>query len=155
MPKTKNTIIDNNNDICAAGIIFYNGNKILLSHRQHKKFGCIYEDLGGSVEKQDEYVYKTASREAFEELNMIIPYETIESSVKEANYIYSAKSKYALYYIKAPIDIYNTDVREYGIQEINNSKILRNVEWIDKHELGVLNLHPRLKNVKHKLIYFS
>ena len=80
-----------------------------------------YEDIGGRVDKQDKTIYDTVLREANEETNGVLNNISIFDRIKDSNYIYNAKSKYALFIIEATDAECKLESEIFGDKEISKS----------------------------------
>jgi 8-oxo-dGTP pyrophosphatase MutT (NUDIX family) len=117
-----------NNIIKAGGILLYrkteNNIHLLLIKSRGK-----YEDIGGRVDKHDKTIYDTVVREAIEETNGVLNNISIFDRIKDSEYIYNAKSKYALFIIEATDTECKLESEIFGDKEIHDN-IMRNILWV-------------------------
>lgn len=135
--------------VMAAGVLLYKIKKnvvsILLSHNRNQ-----YEDLGGRVDFDDETIFDTVVREAYEETNELIDKEKLKKRLKTAEYFYSKKSKYVVYLVKANNKEKKLKSSDFGDKEIHDN-INRKIKWIKLHKIfdePKLKLNFRLLNIK-------
>ena len=106
-----------------------------------------YEDIGGKTDIIDKDEFDTISRETQEETNCIINQKIIKNQIINSNKsIYSFKSKYLLYFIKANKYEKKLTTEQFGFTE-NHDSIERTVHWVNIKLIieNKINLHPRLK----------
>ena len=118
----------NNNIVKAGGILLYRKTEddiyLLLIKSRGK-----YEDIGGRVDKQDKTIYDTVMREANEETNGVLDNISIFDRIKDSDYIYNAKSKYALFIIEATDTECKLESEIFGDKEIHDN-ITRKILWV-------------------------
>lgn len=103
-----------------------------------------FEDFGGKIDSDDQNIYKTVAREAFEESNQLLNKKQIESRLKIAPYIYIPQSKYVVFIIEANFEEEKLKQEQFGETEIHDN-IERKVKWVTLGDL----LQPSV--IKHKL----
>jgi len=127
MAKRYSFTIDDN-IIYAGGVIVYrinNNNVELLLMKSRGK----YEEFGGTINKEDKYIYDTVAREVDEESNSIIKYESVIERIKTSTYVCSKRSKYIIYLLKASPQEHLMTSDMFGNKEIHDD-IERTVQWI-------------------------
>lgn len=147
MSKTKKITfyLDNDNEKCvtSGGVIIYKftdtGMKLLLVNSRGG-----YEDLGGMIDEEDEDIYDTVSREAYEESNYLLSEKTIKKRLLNAPHIYNKKCKYVVFLIEASKKEKKLKKDDFGDREIHDD-INRTVKWISLSTFLSDNV------VKHKL----
>lgn len=138
--------------ISAGGIIIYkfdHGNMLLLlqeSRGSPSRCSGNIEDLGGLVDKDDEDIYDTISREAKEETNNILSKSKIKKRIKLSPFAYTPRSKYVIYVIEANDFEKNLVSDDFGTRE-EHDDFERIIKWIP------LNLFLTPEFIKHKLAW--
>ena len=131
----------------AGGVILYKRTNNDIFILLIKKNGERYEDIGGKTDMVDKDEFDTISREVQEETNSIINQKIIKNQIINSNKsIYSFKSKYLLYFIKANKYEKKLTTEQFGTSE-NHDSIERTIHWINIKMIieNKINLHPRLK----------
>ena len=133
----------------AGGVIIYRKfNKEVEILLINKLIGDVnrYEDIGGKTDTVDIHEFDTISREVFEETNSKINKNIIKNQIKNSKSIYSAKSKYSLYFIKANKYERKLKSEDFGDSE-NHDSIVRTIHWVNIKKITneEISLHPRLK----------
>lgn len=117
-------------DVKAGGIIFYRyGTKsidLLLSASERSM-----DDLGGCTDIEDPDIYYTVAREVEEESNKKFNKKNLIKRLKQEStqYIYTPKSKYVIFILKASDDEKKFKKEDFGEKEIHDN-IERQVKWI-------------------------
>ena len=126
-----------------AGVILYNGNKILMQKSGNREF---WEDFGGRTDEEDKDVIYSAFREAKEESNGILTHSYLKRLIKknpDKCYPLVQNNTYFIYMIyvdreektKLKGDIFGECEFHDGIPRI--------VDWVEKN----VPLHPRIINL--------
>ena len=127
-----------------AGVILYNGGKILMQKSENKNY---WEDFGGKTDETDKSIIYSAYREAKEESNAVLTHSYLKRLVKknpEKCYPLQQGNTYFIYMIyvdreeKAKLK-----PERFGVCEFHD-KISRVVDWVDKD----VKLHPRIINLQ-------
>ena len=136
--------------IRAGGVIIYkkiNNDIFLLLIKKNIDFFERFEDIGGKTDVVDTDEFDTISREVQEETNFIINQKIIKNQIINSNKsIYSFKSKYLLFFVKANKYEKKLITEQFGNAE-NHDSIERTIHWINIKLIinNNINLHPRLK----------
>jgi hypothetical protein len=145
-PKAKKTFyLDENKEqpVTSGGVILYRfvkGNMELLLVESRGGF----EDLGGRIDDDDDNIYTTVAREAYEESNELLSKITIKKRIKEAQFAYMERSKYVVYIIEANKKEIKLISDDFGdIEEHDN--IARKIKWIPVETFLLAEV------IKHKL----
>lgn len=133
-----------NRPIKAGGVLLYRFNKnsmelLLIESRN------VYEDLGGRTDAKDKNIYKTVSRELYEESNKLLKKKDIYKRIKDTSAIsiYIPGSKYIIFIIKATPDEAMLTSNDFGDKEFHDN-ISRKIKWVPLKEL----LMPEIINSK-------
>ena len=130
-------------DYFGAGVILYNGSKILMQKANNKDY---WEDFGGRTDEEDKDIIYSAFREAKEESNGVLTHSYLKRLIKknkEKCYPLNQINSYFVYMIyvdreeKAKL---KSDI--FGECEFHDS-ISRIVEWVDRS----VKLHPRINSI--------
>lgn len=141
---------DENYEIKAGGVIFYHNGELMMILKKGK-----IEDFGGKTDEFDKSIYDTVGREVEEESNNIFKKDDIIEMIKGQEYVYNAKSKYALFFIKLDEKI---DCSIFGEKEIHDN-INRTVIWIPMKDFEKtkknfrLTYHKVLKKINSLMVY--
>jgi hypothetical protein len=141
---------DEKQPITAGGVLFYKivNNKMELLVIENRN---VYEDFGGCTDEKDKDIYHTVSRETYEESNKIFKKKNIRDRIiKTDKYIYSPKSKYILFILKATDEEEELTTERFGSRELHDD-IYRTVKWISIDKFLASNtirfkMNFRLKN---------
>jgi 8-oxo-dGTP pyrophosphatase MutT (NUDIX family) len=148
----KTFYINDNESVCpvmAAGVLIYKVKKNIVSVLLSKSRD-VYEDLGGRVDLDDDTIFDTVVREAFEETNENIDKSKIKKRLKTAEHFYTKKSKYVVYLIKANNKEKKLKSVDFGEKEIHDN-IYRKIKWTkiyDMMDSSKIKLNFRLLNKK-------
>lgn len=114
----------------------------------------MYEDLGGCVDDEDEDIFTTVAREAYEESNKLIKKNSIKKRLnkEQIKYSYSPKNKYIVYIVEATEHEQELKSKDFGDTEEHDG-FKRTIKWISldeflKSEIIKYKLNFRLKNKK-------
>lgn len=137
-------------DITAGGVLIYRNNGSSIDFLLINSKNMI-EDFGGGIDESDEDIYDTVAREAYEESNGLLHKKTIRNRLLNAPFVYTPKSKYILFIIKATKRESNLTSEEFGDTEFHDN-IKRYVKWISYKKFMtqsiISKLNYRLKNRK-------
>jgi hypothetical protein len=150
----------NNNEIKAAGILFYriSKKKRKLQFLMIKDNNNTYSDFGGKTDKCDKNMKETALRETLEESNHIFNKKVIEDQMVNDNPICNIKSKYALYFYEL-IKV-QFKCNDFGSYELHDN-IKRTVKWVSYGTLmkmsreNKLNFRLKFKSFFDKIKYLN
>jgi len=125
-------IDESNREICAGGVILYKKidsdiHLLLINSRGG------YEDFGGGIDANDNDIYETVAREAEEESNGLLKKADIMKRLVKTHYMYNARSKYVVFFIKATDNEKTMTSEMFGSTELHDD-IPRTVEWLSAKE---------------------
>ena len=123
-----------------AGVILYNGNKILMQKSKYKKY---WEDFGGRTDEEDKDVIYSAYREAKEESNGVLTHSYLKRLVKknpDKCYPLKQDNSYFIYMIYVDREEKGKlKPEKFGDCEFHDD-IPRIVDWVERD----VKLHPRI-----------
>lgn len=126
-----------------AGVILYNGSKILMQKADNKDY---WEDFGGRTDEKDKDVIYSAFREAKEESNNVLTHSYLKRLIKknpEKCYPHEQNNTYFIYMIYVDREEKsNLKSDKFGECEFHDG-ISRTVEWINRD----VKLHPRILQI--------
>jgi len=145
----------NNQAIRAGGVIFrrkniFTGKEEWLMQLSYEKANQTkgakkYSDLGGKIDRGDQCIEHTISRECCEESNKVI------SSInwRKAKYVYIPDSRYLLVFVEANHRISRLKSSNFGMYEVgyDDWKRFRKIEWVDPYT-ACKQFHVRLRYIK-------
>lgn len=144
--KTFNINTNHNGDkqiVTSGGVLIYkfgeNGMELLMVNSRGG-----FEDFGGKIDTCDKSIFKTVSRETYEESNKLINKKKLESRLLNAPYVYIKNSKYVCFFVEATDKEAQLTSNDFGDYEIHEN-IERTVKWIPLSKI----LTPEI--IKHKL----
>jgi len=114
--------------VTSGGVLFYKFGDLGMELLVINSRGC-FEDFGGKIDSSDKSIFKTVSRETFEESNGLINKKKLEERLKTAPYIYNKNSKYVCFIVEATPDESQLKSGDFGDLEFHDN-IERKVKWI-------------------------
>lgn len=124
-----------------AGVILYNGNKILMQKADNKNY---WEDFGGRTDEEDKDVIYSAFREAKEESNGVLTHSYLKRLIKknkEKCYPLEQDNTYFIYMIYVDREEKTKlNPEKFGECEFHD-RIPRVVDWVEKDKVRI---HPRI-----------
>ena len=155
LPKRYAFITDNNQIVCAAGVLIYKINpetnelSVLLIKNAFDDGHFRYDDFGGKVEMTDSSIIYTAARECDEESNGIFARKQVETIIKENNMsIYYDIGRYMIFFVCVDLfdDAIMMEENVFGDHEILTNR-KRTVEWVTMKQLSDIGvqLNGRLR----------
>lgn len=126
-----------------AGVILYNGSKILMQKADNKDY---WEDFGGRTDEEDKDVIYSAFREAKEESNGVLTHSYLKRLIKknpEKCYPKNQNNTYFIYMIYVDREEKsNLKSDKFGECEFHDG-ISRIVDWVNRD----VKLHPRIEGI--------
>jgi hypothetical protein len=141
---------DEEKPIKAGGVVLYKVENQIIQLLMIE-IECIYEDLGGKVDPEDETIFDTVAREAYEESNYLLDQKKIKERLFLAKYVYVPHSKYMVFLIEANIEESLLTSRLFGNKEIKDN-IERIIKWVPVKYLMKQEIikHKLCTRLKHK-----
>jgi hypothetical protein len=119
--------------VTSGGVLIYRFNQDEIELLMINSRGG-YEDFGGKIDCYDKNIFKTVSRETYEESNNLIDKKQLESRLVNAPYIYVKNSKYVCFIVEATPEESNLTSYDFGDVELHDN-IKRTVKWIPLSKL--------------------
>lgn len=103
-----------------------------------------YEDLGGKTDVGDSDIYRTVSREVFEESNGKFQEKNIRDRlISNDKYVYKSSSKYINFLLEVTKEESMLETVDFGTKE-TYCNMTREIRWIKFDMFFGHTLHPRL-----------